>query len=108
MSIISNLITTYNSEAHVSPSVTLDIAKWVTSMVNTFGLNGTAGPDDDTIGWSGIDIPEDAKPVLLTLSQKRDMLRQKVYSLELACESIDCSENRVELSSPSLSCICRS
>ena len=79
MAIINNLITTYNAtpKSQVTSSATVAIAKWVTSMVNIFGLNGNAGPDDEVIGWSGIDIPEDAKPVLNSLSRKRDYLRAR-------------------------------
>ena len=79
MAMISNLITTYNGAARsqVTAAATLAIAKWVTSMVNIFGLNDSAGPDDETIGWSGIDIDEDARPVLSSLSRKRDYLRER-------------------------------
>ena len=67
---ISSLITVYNSaeKSQTTTTITLAIGRWVTSMVNIFGLNGTAGPDDETIGWSGIDVPENAKAVLTSLS----------------------------------------
>ncbi|KAL6722340.1 cysteinyl-tRNA synthetase [Lecanora helva] len=79
MAIISNLLTAYNAapKSQTPPFVTLAIAQWVTSIVNIFGLNGTAGPDDQATGWSGIDVPEGAKPVLQNLSEKRDFLRLK-------------------------------
>lgn len=80
MDTISNLVTTYNDQASKSratPSATRSIAKWVTRMVNIFGLNGAAGPDDAMIGWSGLSVPEFAVPVLTTLSRKRDELRIK-------------------------------
>lgn len=83
MAIISNLITTYHTDSLPVPSVTLRIAEWVTSMVNVLGLNGTAGPDDKTIGWSGIDIPKESRPVLIALSRKRDTLRQKVRIIKV-------------------------
>lgn len=51
-------------------------------MVNTFGLNGTASPDDETIGWSGISVSESAKQYLIPLSRLRDNLRQKLKSPE--------------------------
>ena len=91
---ISELISDYNiaynsSEKPLSSSATtLSIARWVTSMVNTFGLNGTAKPDDPTIGWSGIDVPEDAKPILTNLSRKRDSLRRKARSKGIAKEDL--------------------
>lgn len=82
MATISDLITTHNSASasQTAPSATLAIARWVTSMVNTFGLNGTTKVDDDIIGWSGIDVPEDAKPILASISRKRDELRSKANS----------------------------
>ena len=57
--------------------MTQEIALWVTSMINVFGLNGSALPSDETVGWSGIDIPDIAKPYLKPLSQLRDDLRRK-------------------------------
>lgn len=82
MSRISSLITTYNSatKAQVTHSATLSIAKWITYLVNVFGLNGTAGPSDATLGWSGLSVPEIAVPILTTLSRKRDELRLKAKS----------------------------
>lgn len=82
LAIISDLITTYNSaeKSAVSWKTTQESARWVTSMVNTFGLNGKASPDDDAIGWSGIGVPEKAKRFLVPLSRLRDSFRQKIKS----------------------------
>lgn len=82
LSIISDLITTYNSAENsaISWKSTQEIARWVTSMVNTLGLNGTASPDDEATGWSGIGVPEEAKQYLIPLSKLRDSLRQKIKS----------------------------
>ncbi len=77
---ISRLITAYNTvdQLTVSLATTKSIAAWVTEMVNMFGLNGTATPETTTtIGWSGIDVPEGSKPILISLSQRRDSLRRK-------------------------------
>lgn len=84
MNTISELITAYNiaDKTQVSPKTTFELARWTTSMVNTFGLNGTAGPDDPSISWSGIDVPEEAKPYLYPLSSMRDQLRQKTKSTQ--------------------------
>ena len=79
MAAISELISAYNTFER-SDFTTGDIknaAKWVTSMVNTFGLNGSASTNDSTIGWSGITIPEAAKTFIYPLSTFRDELRQK-------------------------------
>ncbi len=79
MSIISELVSSYNATDRmtIGSDMTHAIALWVTSMVNTFGLNGSASPGSGTVGWSGIDIPEVAKPYLESLSQLRDDLRRK-------------------------------
>ncbi|KAJ9302675.1 hypothetical protein DTO271G3_49 [Paecilomyces variotii] len=75
---ISELITKYNSadKETLKAKDVEAVARWITSMVNTFGLNGTASPDSAEIGWSGIDVPEEAKPYLYPLSEMRDTLRQ--------------------------------
>lgn len=44
------------------------------------GLNGTAPPETDSIGWSGLAIPDAARPFVYTLSQARDELRRKARS----------------------------
>lgn len=78
MNTISELISTYHSEkASIGSATTLSIAQWVTSIVNSFGLNGSASTEDTKIGWTGIDIPDEAKPYLSVLSKFRDDLRQK-------------------------------
>lgn len=76
---ISKLITVYNTvdPSTVSLAMTGSIAGWVTEMVNLFGLNGTATPGTTTIGWSGIDVPEGSKSILISLSHRRDSLRRK-------------------------------
>ncbi|KAJ5573858.1 uncharacterized protein N7459_008285 [Penicillium hispanicum] len=84
MTAISELITKYNSadKAALNPKDVEAAARWVTSMVNIFGLNGTAAADSTEIGWSGIDVPEEAKPFLYPLSAIRDTLRQAARSKE--------------------------
>lgn len=84
MSAISELITKYNSadKSTLKPEDVEAVARFVTSMVNIFGLNGTATADSVEIGWSGIDIPNEAKPFLYPLSTMRDSLRQAARSQE--------------------------
>lgn len=84
MAKISELISTHNTinKSRIDGQSTKDAAKWVTSMVNIFGLNGTASADDSTIGWSGISIPEAAVPFVYSLSEVRDELRRKSRSAE--------------------------
>ena len=81
---ISELISTYNSAKNgsISPDTISDIAKWITSIVNIFGLNGEASPESEIIGWSGIEIPDNAKPYAESVSRLRDQLRLKARSAE--------------------------
>ena len=84
MSAISELITKYNSadKSTLKPEDVEAVARFVTSIVNIFGLNGTGTADSVEIGWSGIDIPDEAKPFLYPLSTMRDSLRQAARSQE--------------------------
>ena len=79
MAIISDLVSNYNSTDRmiIGSDMTHAIALWITSIVNIFGLNRPASLGDGKIGWSGIDIPEVAKPYLESLSRLRDNLRRK-------------------------------
>lgn len=80
MRAVSELITEFNSldmAGLTTEQQLLDTARWLTSIVNTLGLNGAARPDEESIGWSGIGIPEYAKPYLTSISRMRDTLRQQ-------------------------------
>ncbi|KAL8922285.1 MAG: hypothetical protein Q9208_005255 [Pyrenodesmia sp. 3 TL-2023] len=79
MQVISELISEYNSadKKSITTEQTLEVARWVTSITNLFGLNGFAKPDDGSIGWSGIGVPEHAKLYLTAISRTRDTLRQQ-------------------------------
>ena len=87
---ISRLITTYNAvdPSTVSLATTKSVAAWVTEMVNLFGLNGTATPLTTVVGWSGIDVPEGSKPLLINLSHRRDLLRRKAKANEVVKEDL--------------------
>ena len=74
MRIISELITAYNSEKHVSLATSLAIAQYITDMVRMFGLDAEK-PKANQVGWSGIDIPERAKPFIYPLASLRDKVR---------------------------------
>lgn len=84
MQSISELISKYNSadKSTLNPKDVEEAARWVTSLVNIFGLNGHATADSTEIGWSGIDVPEVAKPFLYPLSSMRDALRQAARGKE--------------------------
>ncbi|PGG98790.1 cysteine-tRNA ligase [Polytolypa hystricis UAMH7299] len=82
MAAISELVSSFNSAegSDLNCSTVESIAKWITSLVNIFGLNGVASPDSPKIGWEGIDVPEYAKLYLNMLSTARDALRQLAKS----------------------------
>ncbi|MCJ1287892.1 hypothetical protein MMC26_007244 [Xylographa opegraphella] len=84
MATISELISVFNGldKSGLSAKSVGVTAKWVTSLVNTFGLNGLASPEEDTIGWSGVSIPDTAKPYVYPLAAARDELRRKARSDE--------------------------
>lgn len=92
MQAISELITKYNSadKATLNPKDVEAAARFITSIVNIFGLNGAAPADSTEIGWSGIDVPEEAKPFLYPLSAIRDNVRQAALSKDgISSKDID-------------------
>jgi cysteinyl-tRNA synthetase len=95
MASISELITVFNSSDRLSVDINTirKVATWVTSMVNTFGLNGSASSEATAIGWSGLSIPDAAKPYVYQLSEIRDRLRQKARSPEgLSVEDVQAAK----------------
>ncbi|MCJ1398849.1 hypothetical protein MMC11_002050 [Xylographa trunciseda] len=84
MAIISELISVFNGldKSGLSSQSVAATAKWVTSLVNIFGLNGLTSSKEETIGWSGVSIPEAAKSYVFPLSTVRDELRRKARSVE--------------------------
>lgn len=88
MKTIADLISTYSKAEDPPNSVTVDIARWTTSMVAIFGLNGSAKVNDRTIGWSGIDVPAEAMLILTSLSNKRDILRRKAIAKVIAKDDL--------------------
>lgn len=90
MGTISELITKYNSadKSTLNPKDVEASARWVTFLVNMLGLNGDTPVDTQEIGWSGIDVPEEAKPFLYPLSTMRDSLRQAARAKTLNAEEV--------------------
>ena len=82
MAMISSLISKYNSadKSQLPSADIFAIARFVTQMVNVFGLNDNASPDSEEIGWRGIEIPDAAKPFVYPLSSMRDELREAARS----------------------------
>ncbi|KAI1317630.1 cysteinyl-tRNA synthetase [Xylariaceae sp. FL0255] len=82
MRILSDVVTEANSAEVLSDIPIILLAWWVTRIVTIFGLV----PEGDLhepgrIGWSGLDIPEPAKPYIYPASRLRDEIRV------LACSS---------------------
>ncbi|KAI0513262.1 cysteinyl-tRNA synthetase [Xylaria bambusicola] len=76
MRILSDLITESNSAESISDQTVILIARWVTRIVTIFGLDPEGDlSDSDRIGWSGLDIPEAAKPYVYPTSELRDKVR---------------------------------
>lgn len=71
--VISELITKYNSTLNVPDETSIAIGKWITEILVMFGLD--ANYREGQMGWSGIDIPEQAKPFIYPLSDLRDKVR---------------------------------
>lgn len=84
MAAISELSTAFHAadKSQLSASDVRDTVKWVTFMVNMFGLNGSETITSDKLGWSGVSIPEAAKHYVYPLSRVRDDLRRKARSSE--------------------------
>ena len=87
---ISTLITDYNSakRSTLSDEVSFDIARWVTKIVRIFGLDGSANHNDSSIGWSGTDIPAEAKEFVYAVSRERDEIRQHAIAGNLSDETL--------------------
>lgn len=95
---ISALINTYNStkKMDATPEDHISTARFVTRMVNIFGLNGDTPADSLTIGWKGIEIPDAAKEYVYPLAKMRDELRQAAIAKSITAEKVQ----EIVLSSP--------
>lgn len=85
---ISELISTYNtiSGPELGRQSVVDVATWITSIINILGLGDAASTDD--IGWSGVDVPEASKAHIYPLSELRDQLRQRTKSQSISAEEL--------------------
>jgi cysteinyl-tRNA synthetase len=95
---IRQLIEEWNTTDEVTDSVSRDVGVFITRIVRVFGLDGNADPEDGTIGWAGIDIPEGSKEAVYAASKLRDQIRQRaIASSSLAEDDLNplISENRL-------------
>ncbi|KAK4565798.1 cysteinyl-tRNA synthetase [Recurvomyces mirabilis] len=74
--VISDLITLYNTQKAIDipEALALELGKWVTEIVVMFGLDADYEPGQ--LGWSGLDIPVEARPFVVPLAQLRDRVRE--------------------------------
>lgn len=88
MRAISGLITDYNSAAKsgISDDVSKEIARWITQILRIFGCDGSADPNDNGIGWSGVEIPAEAREFVHAASRERDEIRQHAIAGDLSEE----------------------
>lgn len=93
MDSISRLITAFNSEKFVPLGTALEISRWVSDMVQMFGLDSES-PRAGQIGWSGIDIPDEAKPFIYPLAQLRDKVRDQAIRKEINLPALGRMEDK--------------
>jgi cysteinyl-tRNA synthetase len=79
MRVISDLITAYNSASAIPETTSIAIAQWLTEQVHMFGLDSEP-LQPAQLGWSGIDIPEDAKAHIYPLASLRDRVREQAIA----------------------------
>lgn len=92
MRILTDLITAYNSAAHVPDYTSVAIGKWITQIVIMFGLDGNYRQGQ--MGWSGVDIPEKAKPFIYPLSGLRDKVRDQARNDGVDLQSLGRLDDR--------------
>ena len=91
MRIIADTITKFNSydKRTYSMKDALEVATWITSIIRIFGLDTVSHNDAiNSIGWSGIDIPEHAKRHIFTLSALRDEVRKLAVANNLSDQKL--------------------
>lgn len=86
MRVLSELITAYNSTTNVPDATSIAIGEWVTRIVVIFGLDNNYR--NGQMGWSGVDIPEKAKPFIYPLSDLRDKVREQAIKGAVDLESL--------------------
>lgn len=81
MRILSDLVTESNSAEELSDRTVTLLLRWVTRTVTIFGLDPEGDLNNpERIGWSGLDIPEPAKPYVYPAAQLRDNVRKLACS----------------------------
>lgn len=91
MMAIQKLVTEYNAadRTSIADATLIDVARWITRIVRIFGLDGTVDPDHNTIGWSGVEIPDVAKEFIYAASRERDEVRAHAISKDLSDNTLE-------------------
>ncbi|KAF2115248.1 cysteinyl-tRNA synthetase [Lophiotrema nucula] len=90
MSTLAGLVNEYNVVTGVQPQTVLTLARWVTRIVTILGLDAEGDlADENRVGWSGLEIPEAAKPYVHPASNLRDQVRSIAKSGSLDYTTIE-------------------
>ncbi|KAK5111338.1 hypothetical protein LTR62_005178 [Meristemomyces frigidus] len=98
---LSDLITFYNSQSpsNISAATSLKLGQWITDMVVMFGLDALHKPG--SLGWSGLEIPDEAKAFIIPLAQLRDRVREAAKAGHITAEELGVLEDKDTTYSPS-------
>ncbi|KAK4204995.1 tRNA synthetases class I (C) catalytic domain-containing protein [Triangularia verruculosa] len=89
MRTLSDLVTEANSAEKLANDTIISLARWVTRIVTIFGLDPEGDlSNPERIGWSGLDIPGEAKPYIYPASQLRDKVRTLAIGSAIDHEAI--------------------
>ncbi|KKA26800.1 hypothetical protein TD95_004356 [Thielaviopsis punctulata] len=89
MRVLSDLVSEFNTAKCPSVNVTLEIARWITRIVTIFGLDAKNDLSDGLrVGWSGIDIPDEARAFVYPAAELRDSVRQQARAAALDYSAI--------------------
>jgi cysteinyl-tRNA synthetase len=81
MRILADIVTEFNSAEALSDQTVILLAQWITRMVAIFALDPEGDINNSSrIGWSGLEIPEPAKPYVYAASNLRDKIRLLAFA----------------------------
>lgn len=86
MRVLTDLVTSYNIATSVSDQTSIAIGEWITKVLVMLGLD--ANYRNGQMGWSGVDIPDRAKPFIHPLAELRDKVREQAIKGEIDLVSL--------------------
>ncbi|KAF2769730.1 hypothetical protein EJ03DRAFT_343190 [Teratosphaeria nubilosa] len=92
LNVITRLIAAYNNKriTDIPHATLLAVGSWITEIVTMLGLDAQAEQHQaGEIGWSGIDIPADAKDPVSRLSAIRNQVRLQAKAGNIDISSLD-------------------